>query len=307
MAKILLGAALGDARGSVGAHTFTRGRNGAVLRQKVSPVQPRSSSVLTIRSQFSSLSKYWANSLTDDQRAGWIALANVTNYTNVFGNTYHPTGLQLFQSCNRNMDVIGEAHIDDAPDNLDVTSLLTVAADAAAPSHAVISAVEVLGSVATYTYSSHTGLAPAVGMSILIAGFVATATNNGTFKIISASGGASGTFSVDFVAQADETHAATGDATGFSISYTATPVDAATAVVVQCSPQQSGGRTFFGSGSKQVFASALNAASPLDITTAYAALFGAFRSGTKIQAKVFTVNSVNGAASTPISVTTTVA
>jgi hypothetical protein len=306
MAKILLGAAIGDARGSVGAHTFTKGRNGAVLRQKVSPVQPRSSSVLTIRSQFSALSKYWANQLLDDQRAGWNALAAITSYTNVFGNTYHPTGLQLFQSCNRNLDVIGEAHIDDAPDNLDVTGLLTVSADAAAASHAVLTAVDATLTSAEYAYSSHTGLVPAVGMQVTVAGFT-TPGNNVTGTIIAATGGAAGSFSLALTSQEDETHAGTADGTGFSIAFTATPVDADTAVVVQCSPMHSAGRQSFGSARRQIYASALNAASPLDITSAYTALFGAFRSGTKIQARVFTVNSVNGAASTPISVTTTVA
>jgi hypothetical protein len=131
MAKILFGAGVGDARGSVGAMTFSKGRSGAVLRQKVSPVQPRSAHVLTIRSLFATLSKRWAHTLTDAQRAGWIALASTTALTNTFGNTYHPTGLQLYQSCNRNLQLLGAPTIADAPANLDVTSLLTITPTAA--------------------------------------------------------------------------------------------------------------------------------------------------------------------------------
>lgn len=306
MAKILFGAGVGDARGSVGALTFSKGRNGAIIRTKVSPVQPRTSSVLTIRGQFSSLSKVWANTLTDNQRLAWIALAATTTYTNVFGNSYHPTGLQLFQSCNRNLDVIGEAHIEDAPANLDVTGLLTVDADAAAASHAVLTQVDATFTAAEYYYSSHTGLVPAVGMQVTIAGF-ATGGNNVTGTIIAATGGASGKFSLALTTQADETHAGTADGTGFSVSYTTTPLPANHHIVLQATAQQSGGRYNFGSNGKQVFASAAAAASPADITSEYAALFGAFRSGTKIQVKAFAVNDVNGAASTPLSVTTTVA
>lgn len=306
MAKILLGAAVGDARGSVGAHTFSKGRNGAILRQKVSPVQPRSSSVLTIRAQFSELSKRWANVLTDEQRLGWNALASTVNYTNVFGNTYHPTGLQLYQSCNRNLDVVGESHIDDAPDNLDVTGLTTLTADGAAPSVITLTKATHLGDIAQYDYSGFTGLAPAVGMQVTITGFV-TGGNNVTGRIIAASGGGAGTFSLDYTTQANETHAGEANGTGFSIDFTPTPAGADNYVVVQATSQQSGGRTFFGSGAKQVKVSAANGTAPLDCTSEYAALFGAFRSGTKIQVKAFMVNSINGAASTPISTTATVA
>lgn len=132
MAKVLHGSTIGDIRGSVGAGTHTKGRFGAVMRQKVSPVQPRSASVLKIRAFFSTLSKNWANTLTDEMRAGWNALAAVTTYTNVFGNTYHPTGLQLYQSCNRNLQLIGAPLITDAPDNLDVDDPLTLAVSASA-------------------------------------------------------------------------------------------------------------------------------------------------------------------------------
>jgi len=128
MAKILFGAGVGDARGSVGAVTFTKGRNGAVLRSKVSPVQPRSSAVLAIRAFFQTLSKNWANTLTDAERAGWNALAAITSFNNAFGNAYHPTGLQIYQLCNRNLQLIDQAVISAAPANLDVDTPLTLTA-----------------------------------------------------------------------------------------------------------------------------------------------------------------------------------
>jgi hypothetical protein len=132
MAKILLGAAIGDARGSVGAHTFTKGRFGPVLRQKVSPVQPRSAKVMAIRAFFQRISGYWSSAAMDAYRAGWDSLAAITNFTNAFGNTYHPTGLQLFQMCNRNLQLLGLPILDPAPANLTIDPPLTADLTAAA-------------------------------------------------------------------------------------------------------------------------------------------------------------------------------
>jgi hypothetical protein len=75
--------------------------------------------------------------------------------------------------------------------------------------------VSVSGSVATYSYSSYTGPAPRVGMSVTITGF-ATGANNVTATLTAVSGGSSGTFNVTKVSQANETHA--GSATTTAIS-----------------------------------------------------------------------------------------
>lgn len=128
MAKILLGATLGDARGSVGGVTYTKGRFGAVLRQKVSPVQPRGAVVLTNRGLFAGLAKRWFGTLTDAQRLGWIALAAANPRTNVFGNSIILTGLQMYIGLNRNIQQVGAAVIDAPPPNLDVDGLTTLTA-----------------------------------------------------------------------------------------------------------------------------------------------------------------------------------
>lgn len=132
MAKILLGATLADARGSVGGATYTKGRFGAVMRLKVSPVQPRTGIVLTVRGLFATLAKRWANTLTDAQRAGWNSLAAANPRTNAFGNSINLTGLQIYASVNRNLQVIGQAILDAAPANLNVTNLQTITPTAAA-------------------------------------------------------------------------------------------------------------------------------------------------------------------------------
>lgn len=126
MAKILLGATLADARGSVGGLTYTKGRFGAVARIKVSPVQPRTASVLTQRGLLALLSKRWFSTLTDAERLGWVALAIANPRTNVFGNSITLTGLQMYASVNRNIQQTGQPIIDTAPANLDVDGLSTL-------------------------------------------------------------------------------------------------------------------------------------------------------------------------------------
>jgi hypothetical protein len=126
MAKILFGGTIGDARGSIGAATYTKNRFGAAIRQKVSPVQPRTARVLTVRGLFTNLSKRWFGTLDDAQRLGWIALADANPRTNVFGNSVKLTGLQMYQSLNRNLQNVGEAIIDDPPPNLDVDGLTSI-------------------------------------------------------------------------------------------------------------------------------------------------------------------------------------
>lgn len=132
MAKILLGATLADARGSVGGATYTKGRFGAVLRLKTSPVQPRTSKVLVVRSFFAELSKRWFGTLVDSERLAWTALAIANPRTNAFGNSITLTGLQLYQSINRNLQNAMQATIDTAPANLDVDAITSITPAAAA-------------------------------------------------------------------------------------------------------------------------------------------------------------------------------
>ena len=228
MAKILFGAGVGDARGSIGAITFTKGRNGAVLRSKVSPVQPRSGPVQMVRGLFGGLSKGW-QSLGAGDRVGWNAMAATVSLTNVFGNTYHPTGLQLYQMLNRNLDTIGSAHIDVPPDDLTVTGLLTVSS------------------------------------------------------------------------------VPDSDPQAFSVAFTATPAEANHHVVIAVSNMYPAGRVSIPSNTYKMYAGAAAGASPADILANFQTKFGLLRAGTRIKIDAWTVNDVNGAASTPITTIATVA
>lgn len=69
-----------------------------------------------------------------------------------------------------------------------------------------------VGATAVYSYSSFTGPAPRVGMSVIFTGF-ATGGNNVTATLTAVSGGASGTVTVVLTTQANETHAGSGTTT----------------------------------------------------------------------------------------------
>lgn len=123
MAKILFGVGVADARNSLGGHTFSKNRNGAYLRQKVSPSQPRTPAQLSVRSAFGGFSASYGADLTDSQRAAYIALASTNPTPDKFGNPQVLTGLQFYQRVNRNLHTIGVARLDDAPADTAVESL----------------------------------------------------------------------------------------------------------------------------------------------------------------------------------------
>jgi hypothetical protein len=101
MAKIILQGA-SEKRGSEGGVVYSRNRFGAYTRPRVSPVQPRTDYQLDMRAKLQTVSAAW-RSLTAAQRAAWNELAQQVILTDSLGTPYHPTGHQLFTSCNVNL------------------------------------------------------------------------------------------------------------------------------------------------------------------------------------------------------------
>lgn len=307
MAKIVFSAVVGDARKKAGGVVFTKGRTGAVVRRKVSPIQPRSQAQRNVRSSFTAFSKrFGSQNLTDADRAGWISLAVANPRKDVFGQTKVLTGLQMYQSCNRNLNSLGITTPEDHPP----AALLAGSPGAltlvsTAPTDYVLSQVAVSGGNAVYSYDSFTGEGPHIGQTVAITGFV-TSGNNVTGVITATTGGASGTFTLDTTTQVNETHAAAASAPEGLTVNEAVYNTSADGWLIFAAAQVSAGRAFIGKRYRLLLAGTSVLAAPTEITTQYTAKFGDLVAGKKVPVLMKYVNKTTGAAGTPSSALTTV-
>jgi hypothetical protein len=106
--KMKFGALVVAGSGKVGGHVASRNRAGAYLRTKVTPVNPSTSSQLTVRQRLTNFSQAWRG-LTEAQRAAWNAAVGSYARTDVFGDLKNPTGFNLYQRLNNNLNAVGQA------------------------------------------------------------------------------------------------------------------------------------------------------------------------------------------------------
>lgn len=114
MARIKFGMMMTDARGKLGGQVFTKTRSGATVRTKVTPVNPKTSFQGSVRNAFANISRRWAL-LDAEERNGWNAAVGEYAKTNVFGDTYLPSGKSLFQQINNNLTTAGATVVDTVP------------------------------------------------------------------------------------------------------------------------------------------------------------------------------------------------
>ena len=110
MALIKMGAWIVDVRGKIGGTVFTKGRSGAVARNKVTPVNPRTSRQSAVRAALGALSQAW-RTLTQAQRDAWNAAVSSFSKTNIFGDTVNPTGKNLYVGLNTNLEKVSASAI----------------------------------------------------------------------------------------------------------------------------------------------------------------------------------------------------
>lgn len=101
-----IGLLTSSASGKLGGVVASHNRNGQYFRKHSTPTQPRTASQKTQRNLLASLSSQF-KSLTSEQISGWNALGATVTLKSKLGTTYHPTGQQLFVSCNRHLNEIG--------------------------------------------------------------------------------------------------------------------------------------------------------------------------------------------------------
>ena len=114
MAKFTPGAIVSEIRGKIAATVFTKNAAGASIRNRVTPINPRSSKQTTRRQVLSSLAAGWRG-LTQAQRDGWNSAAPNFPQVDSLGQNVILTGAQLYVRSNANLVLLGIAQITSAP------------------------------------------------------------------------------------------------------------------------------------------------------------------------------------------------
>jgi hypothetical protein len=107
-------ALISDARNKLGGDVFARNRAGLYVRVKVKPKNPKTTIQQANRASFSTYTKAW-RSLTAAQILGWNTLAANSMLTDTLGNSFQPSGIQMYISLNRNLALMGFSSISSAP------------------------------------------------------------------------------------------------------------------------------------------------------------------------------------------------
>lgn len=107
-------ALISDARNKLGGDVFARNRAGLYVRVKVKPKNPKTTIQQANRAKFSTFTKAW-RSLSAAQIAGWNTLAANSTLTDTLGNSFQPSGIQMFISCNRNLAQLGLGPLSSPP------------------------------------------------------------------------------------------------------------------------------------------------------------------------------------------------
>jgi hypothetical protein len=126
MAKIQFGAVATDARGKIAGIVYSKNKAGGYVRAKVSPSQTESERRTFVRSLFSVNSQEWSTGLTIAQVNAWNEFARAHLVTDVFGQAHALSGAQMYQRLNSVIAQAGGTVIDDPPDDLSITALLTM-------------------------------------------------------------------------------------------------------------------------------------------------------------------------------------
>lgn len=114
MALVKYGAVVVEASGSIDGVTYSRNTFGAYARARAVPVNPNTPAQTAARTLLTSLSQQW-RTLTSTQRNGWNTVAQSVVRTNSLGESYNPTGQQLFVGTNINRQNVGLAISNSAP------------------------------------------------------------------------------------------------------------------------------------------------------------------------------------------------
>jgi len=139
MAKIKFGMMMTDARGKLGGQVFSKNKGGAYVRTKVTPANPQTADQTTRRALFASISAGWSG-LTAAQIAAWNEAVESWKSTDIFGDLLAPTGKELYQRLNNQLQVVGGSALTTPPAKVELPNAPVTAC-----------AVAIAGSTVTFT------------------------------------------------------------------------------------------------------------------------------------------------------------
>lgn len=135
MAKIQFTAFLADARNKLNGNVFSKNRYGSYVRNKVTPVNPRTTYQQNQRQMLGNLSSSWRG-LTEAQRQAWRTATQNFPQKDIFGQTKFLAGNVLFIALNKNLLNASQSTINDPPAPVAIPELIVsnLAAAAGTPS-----------------------------------------------------------------------------------------------------------------------------------------------------------------------------
>lgn len=114
MALIKLGSTVAMIAGSIGGATYARNRYGAYIRNRTKPVDPGSNRQTEYRTRVSAAVAAW-RALTDTQRLAFNDRARSTGFVNRIGESFAPSGINLFVRTYNLLDIAGLAQVTAPP------------------------------------------------------------------------------------------------------------------------------------------------------------------------------------------------
>jgi len=131
--KYAPGLMVGQLSGKAGSTVASRNRNGSYFRTRVSPMLVRNPATEAVRASFTQNSQGYRG-LTATQIQGWISLGAGITRSNSIGQPYTLTGLQAYQSVNRNLSTVGLDSLDTAPQQIAPQAPTAIELDLQSPS-----------------------------------------------------------------------------------------------------------------------------------------------------------------------------
>lgn len=116
-----------SASGSIGGTTASHNRGGMYLRARAIPVNPDTNRQRTVREAMATLADRWNGILTPAQRAGWANYAEGVLLPGPLGDPRNIGAIGMYQRSNIPRIQAGLPPVDDAPSNLTLAPMVSLA------------------------------------------------------------------------------------------------------------------------------------------------------------------------------------